>query len=99
MSTLEQIRSQKEYTDLEAVIVTFSFYEREARGDERNIVSEKDAEEYAALKAERDALKEENDVMYAAILEASELGVSAALRCKVELQRIARNEALKAGTK
>lgn len=55
--------------------------------------------EYAALKAERDALKEENDVMYAAILEASELGVSAALRCKVELQRIARNEALNAGAK
>jgi len=35
----------------------------------------------------------ENAVMYAALLEASEIGDSAAMRCRVELQRIARNEA------
>ena len=47
----------------------------------------------AAMQARIKALETENSVMYAAILEASELGSSAALRCKVELQRIARNEA------
>ena len=48
----------------------------------------------ADMQARRKALETENSVMYAAILEASNLGTnSAALRCKVELQRIARNEA------
>ena len=38
-------------------------------------------------------LEAENAIMYAALLEASELGASAATRCKVELQRIARKDA------
>ena len=49
---------------------------------------EKAAEELADLLAE-------NETMYAAILEASELFVTAAARCKVELQRIARKDAKK----
>ena len=50
--------------------------------------------ELAAMQAWIEKLETENSVMYAAILEASNLGTnSAALRCKVELQRIARNEA------
>ena len=51
------------------------------------------ATQYTAMQARIEKLETENAVMYAAILEASELGNSAALRCKVELQRIARNEA------
>ena len=51
------------------------------------------AEILAAMQARIEKLETENSVMYAALLEASELGNSAALRCKVELQRIARNEA------
>lgn len=55
--------------------------------------SAKAAADLAAMQARIKALETENSVMYAALLEASELGNSAALRCKVELQRIARNEA------
>lgn len=47
----------------------------------------------ADMQARIEKLETENSVMYAALLEASELGNSAAMRCKVELQRIARNEA------
>ena len=51
--------------------------------------SEKDAEKGAE---ELEILRTENAAMYAALLEASQFGTnSAALRCKVELQRIARN--------
>ena len=57
-------------------------------------LAEKAATNYAAMQARIEKLETENAVMYAAILEASNLGTnSAALRCKVELQRIARNEA------
>lgn len=40
-------------------------------------------------------LEAENTTMYAAIMEAAELGNNAAKRCKVELQRIARKDATK----
>jgi hypothetical protein len=38
-------------------------------------------------------LEKENVAMYAALLEASGLSGTAAKRCQVELQRIARNDA------
>ena len=57
-----------------------------------NYGTDKDAEQLAALVAE-------NSIMYAAILEASTLGNNAALRCQVELQRIARKDALDGCTK
>lgn len=38
-------------------------------------------------------LRMENEIMYACILEAAELSGTGAARCKVELQRIAREEA------
>lgn len=38
-------------------------------------------------------IENENMAMYAALVEASNLGGSAGLRCTVELQRIARNDA------
>ena len=44
-------------------------------------------------RAELDNLKRENEVMYAAILEASQIGIAAAGRCQIELQRIARKDA------
>jgi hypothetical protein len=40
-------------------------------------------------------LEAENITMYAAILEAANLGTNAAGRCILELQRIARNDSLK----
>ena len=46
--------------------------------------------EIEELKKKISYLENENIVMYAALLEASNLGGVAALRCKVELQRIAR---------
>jgi len=49
--------------------------------------------EYVTAEEELAALKAENLVLYAAILEASALGKNAALRCKVELQRIAKKDA------
>jgi hypothetical protein len=45
------------------------------------------------LTAQIAEMREENMVMYAAILEASEQGINAAGRCKLELQRITRNDA------
>lgn len=40
-------------------------------------------------------LVQENQIMYACILEAAELKNAAAIRCKVELQRIAKKDAAK----
>ena len=48
--------------------------------------------EIEELKKKISYLENENIVMYAALLEASNLGGVAALRCKVELQRIARED-------
>lgn len=52
-----------------------------------------DQNKHEVYRAHIAKLEAENEVMYAAILEASTLGPYAALRCKVELQRIAKNEA------
>jgi hypothetical protein len=58
-----------------------------------NYGSDADAEQLAALETENIMLKAENIIMYSAILEASTLGNNAALRCQVELQRIAKKDA------
>ena len=48
--------------------------------------------EIEELKKKISYLENENIVMYAALFEASNLGGGSALRCKVELQRIARED-------
>ena len=48
--------------------------------------------EIEELKKKISYLENENIVMYSALVEASNLGGVAALRCKVELQRIARED-------
>ena len=48
--------------------------------------------EIEELKKKISYLENENIVMYSALVEASSLGGVAALRCKVELQRIARED-------
>jgi hypothetical protein len=60
----------------------------------RMYLREDAAEQLAALEAENIMLKAENIIMYSAILEASTLGNNAALRCQVELQRIAKKDNL-----
>ncbi len=87
MSALETLKSKKYKDRLEVEFCIIEYSKNNPR------VSEKAATEVTAMQARIDALETENAVMYAAILEASELGNSAALRCKVELQRIARKEA------
>lgn len=48
--------------------------------------------EIEELKKKISYLENENIVMYSALVEASNLGGVAAMRCKVELQRIARSD-------
>lgn len=50
-------------------------------------------DEIEKLKKRIAELENENIIMYSAILEASTLGSNAYLRCEVELQRIAKNDA------
>lgn len=51
MSALDDLKSKEEYTDVESVIVTYSFYETKARGDNHCPKSRKAAAELAQLRA------------------------------------------------
>ena len=55
--------------------------------------------EIEELKKKISYLENENIVLYSALVEASNLGGVAALRCKVELQRIAREDNAQQGAR
>lgn len=87
-------------TQVIAYIDTFDTNERESNA--RRIVAcvnacvdmDDPAKELAALRAQVEALKQENMTMYACILESSQSRELASKRCNLELERIARSDAI-----